>query len=538
MTSCVTQYLHLVKRSGVRLCKKGGSGFFKRPQSAPSLALRLLSAFLLTLCSLPSAPLRAQERSLPLERFEVASDDTGFGSTEGGAILGHLELSGGGLLNYSFNPLVVIKVNDEETRRLAIVGHRVVNELHFAMGFFDYIQLGVAAPFLLFQAGDDLEELSSVLGQDGALAGVGLGDIRLIPKVQVLNEEDHFVNLAFLAHLSLPTASGLSFSSDDGLGFDYGGSFLGNGPLGFGLKPEVAVSANPYGLRVAANFGWRLRPTVDYLGRIPITPEFTYRAGVGYDVGQWIPAFTMVPSVWEYKAKQPLLIYFEVFGATADRDPFGVVTAFSDVSDDDKPLSNQTLRLANAAEWSMGTRWNFYEGWNLEGGVGSGIMPGFGTPDLRMWAGVRYIQRQNDRDGDGIDDDKDQCMYDTEDKDGFEDQDGCPDYDNDGDQVLDENDQCQDKAEDLDRFEDDDGCPDVDNDKDGILDAEDACPKVKGPAARKGCPIPDQDGDGVEDGVDACPTVAGPAIFKGCPDTDGDGLEDKKKTNVQKKSAN
>jgi OmpA-OmpF porin, OOP family len=75
-----------------------------------------------------------------------------------------------------------------------------------------------------------------------------------------------------------------------------------------------------------------------------------------------------------------------------------------------------------------------------------------------------------DKDGDGIPDDIDQCPNDPEDKDGFEDQDGCPDYDNDKDGIFDTKDKCPNEPEDRDGFQDEDGCPDPDNDKDGICD--------------------------------------------------------------------
>ncbi len=60
--------------------------------------------------------------------------------------------------------------------------------------------------------------------------------------------------------------------------------------------------------------------------------------------------------------------------------------------------------------------------------------------------------------------------------DGFEDDDGCPDYDNDKDGIGDAADQCPNEPEDKDNFEDEDGCPDPDNDNDGILDVDDDCP--------------------------------------------------------------
>ncbi len=83
-----------------------------------------------------------------------------------------------------------------------------------------------------------------------------------------------------------------------------------------------------------------------------------------------------------------------------------------------------------------------------------------------------------DNDRDGIIDSKDDCVNEAEDFDGFEDQDGCPDFDNDGDNISDEKDECPEMAEDFDGFEDEDGCPELDNDKDGIVDANDQCPNV------------------------------------------------------------
>ncbi len=87
-----------------------------------------------------------------------------------------------------------------------------------------------------------------------------------------------------------------------------------------------------------------------------------------------------------------------------------------------------------------------------------------------------YRGGMKDRDRDGIPDADDQCPDQAEDFDGFEDTDGCPEFDNDGDGILDVNDQCPNQPEDFDGFEDEDGCPDMDNDGDGIMDMDDKCP--------------------------------------------------------------
>ena len=65
-----------------------------------------------------------------------------------------------------------------------------------------------------------------------------------------------------------------------------------------------------------------------------------------------------------------------------------------------------------------------------------------------------------DSDGDGIADDSDKCPSEPEDRDGFQDDDGCADPDNDGDGILDADDVCPLDKENFNGFQDEDGCPD------------------------------------------------------------------------------
>jgi outer membrane protein OmpA-like peptidoglycan-associated protein len=131
--------------------------------------------------------------------------------------------------------------------------------------------------------------------------------------------------------------------------------------------------------------------------------------------------------------------------------------------------------------------------------------------------------KRKDTDGDGLFDDEDECPKQAEDKDGFQDDDGCPDEDNDNDGLADRLDDCRDDPEDKDGFEDDDGCPDADNDKDGLADKIDQCPNDPEDADAfeddDGCPDCDNDKDGVPECpkvVDLCP--AQPAETPdGCP---------------------
>lgn len=191
------------------------------------------------------------------------------------------------------------------------------------------------------------------------------------------------------------------------------------------------------------------------------------------------------------------------------------------------------------------------------------------------------LPKNPDSDGDGVVDSADLCPQEREDRDGFQDYDGCPDRDNDGDTIIDRVDRCPLEAENLNGVLDGDGCPDrgPDADKDLVDDEEDRCPEERenrdGVRDHDGCPegwwaglptpvggtptdstretrprtpsknaradvallpaLPrggDPDGDGLDHFADLCPLVAedmdGFLDGDGCPepDNDGDGILD------------
>lgn len=62
--------------------------------------------------------------------------------------------------------------------------------------------------------------------------------------------------------------------------------------------------------------------------------------------------------------------------------------------------------------------------------------------------------------------------------------------DPDADGIVGDADKCPNVPEDKDGFEDDDGCPEIDNDQDCVFDDADKCPLKPGPRSTSGCPAP------------------------------------------------
>ena len=143
----------------------------------------------------------------------------------------------------------------------------------------------------------------------------------------------------------------------------------------------------------------------------------------------------------------------------------------------------------------------------------SGLDDTYSQDHFQHSAGLVFQFGGKDTDGDGINDDEDECPMVP----GLKEFNGCPDTDGDG--IEDAKDECPEAAGSADF----NGCPDSDGD--GVEDRKDECPKRKGPMELGGCP--DRDKDGVADKDDACPTEAGDPNLGGCPDADGDGVADK-----------
>lgn len=185
------------------------------------------------------------------------------------------------------------------------------------------------------------------------------------------------------------------------------------------------------------------------------------------------------------------------------------------------------------SDWNPYLPLSWRDGAGVERSLAYRPLPGYSASFQIAWQGFPL---DRDTDHDGIPDGKDLCPTVPEDRDGFQDEDGCPDPDNDNDGIPDKDDKCPYVPEDHDGFEDADGCPELDNDHDGIPDKDDKCPNdpedKDGFEDKDGCPDLDNDQDGIPDALDKCPNEAenrnGIEDEDGCPevDSDHDGIPD------------
>ena len=374
------------------------------------------------------------------------------------------------VVSHATDPLIG-QVNDGLMRTTALVSRRSTFELGAAYSFLSRYEAAVRLP-LYVQDGAD----SSLRGLTG-VSGTAMGDVSLHLKATLVDRSN--LALAGSVMMTLPTAK------DDQLaGVD----------LPSGLLRALA----------------------------------TYHSGsitIGGNAGVWLRGRTQFASV------QGSELSFAVGGAyRVNRDLSAVVDGFGGKS----LVSGSTAADATLVALA-GVRYHALANVDVTAALGRGLMNGPGSPSALATVSVGYVSRPSyverkrlpvvigDRDGDSVRDDADKCVNVAEDKDMFEDDDGCPDQDNDKDLIDDNIDKCPLAAEDLDSYEDSDGCPELDNDGDGVQDRMDKCPNEAedkdGFADSDGCPEKDNDNDGIDDDADKCPAAA--EIINGNNDQDG-----------------
>jgi hypothetical protein len=417
--------------------------------------------------------------SLNLRRLDLPTDEQGGLYSEPARTPGPLNWNAAVVASYA-NRLVVLK-DDSGAQIATPVRHQFSVDYLFGVGLGERLALGLALPSVVYQTGTDISD--RVSGAT-ALPKSALGDVGLSAKAVLLpSGELGGFSLAALARVTLPTGDPTSYISERST----------NGEL------RMLSELNLVAFSLRATLGAKVRGS-----------EATYvDRAFGHEL-PWGGALVLRPQAlgWDDKGRWTWSV--EAHGAVALTPNFAAAAG--------SPAVLGAVARYTPSEIS------------ILAGVEAPLSSAVGVPSVRGVLGLGWAPRFYDADHDGIEDAKDECAELAEDRDGFEDGDGCPDFDNDDDGVGDEDDKCPGEKEDADGFEDEDGCLDPDDDHDGIQDVKDACPREAGPDSPdpklRGCPLRDRDMDGVYDPDDKCPKQAedrdGFEDADGCPDPDND----------------
>ena len=451
-------------------------------------------AFAILVCCSLQLSSGALAQTLQTDEFSASSFFPAAGAqnylmVDGALINGRVSASAGGWFDYAHRPLVIqtqcgaypqIDCTTVGTERDIV---QTMSTFSFvgALSFSGRFQVGAYVPFSIV-SGEDLPYRVGTNPNLDIAGGTrfGLGDPRFSTKIELVSAAEERFGLATVAWVGLPVGQ---------LTAEH--HYIGESGITAGGHVAIEWRGTP--VRAAINVGGVYRPEGQLVGAATAS-QLTYGGAAGFQLTQFMEGI------------------LEVTGATRFGEP------------DEKLEGRAALRIA------LGSA-------NLTVGGGMSVIRGVASPYFRGFASLGWVPRPPaDIDGDGVTDDVDACPSTPEDRDGFADEDGCPEIDNDEDGFADDDDQCANDAEDMDGHEDSDGCPELDNDGDGIQDEYDSCPDtpedMDGDRDNDGCPDNDRDRDGVRDNVDQCPEqpedTDGLGDDDGCPedDFDSDGVLD------------
>lgn len=369
--------------------------------------LARLGALVLVASALAATSARAQ---VPVDTFLPAPDQSGFTGFASTRTPGHLGADGTLWLDYALHSL--------EGKDLGTTGmllrQRATATAIAQLGLGSRAALAVRAPFVLYQNGD-------AFGAQ-ALAHAGAGNPALDARVRVYGAgvrpdgtvvDGTALALRAVAFLPLQGARAeRSYIRDDAARLDLSATF------------DVEL----FGVSAGAAFTYRYRaqrPADDF-------SEHELKL----DGGVRVP-LPLIARALPGKVQESILLEVGV-ASFVDRMFAARVT----------PVSGRLAYRVSFADVALTL------------GVGAAFNQALGNPDFRSLLGVGYAPRKHDQDADGIIDRRDACVHLAEDRDGFEDDDGCPDDDNDGDMIVDEDDRCPMDAAEWGRDDDEDGCTD------------------------------------------------------------------------------
>lgn len=365
--------------------------------------------------------------SLDLRGFRPSTDPAGTFFLEPASVPAHGDYNIGLVASYSFRPITLRQTLDE-ARAFDVVKHQLTGDLVAGIGALGRLELGLDLPFLLYQSGDAPTFDSTYAIGPGVPPAQALGDLAFTGKLLLVRptagEMGGFA-LALHERFSVPTGDR--------------SSYLGEGAVASTTRIFAEYRLLMLGIQAAA--GVKLRAEIERFACASVEdPSIdACRQRVGHEL--------------------PFAFGVSLRPQGLGVDPKGRYTLFVEAQGHvplypETPFENKQVR---ALEIGLGARAAFGD-FALVGGASWGLY-GIGVGAARAMLGFGWAPRVRDVDEDGVPDEVDQCRELAEDKDGFEDHDGCPDGDNDDDGVPDNEDRCPKQKEDEDGVMDDDGCP-------------------------------------------------------------------------------
>ncbi len=300
-------------------------------QTHKSPARRFLIGVILFL--MIAIPQTVAAQGFDLQQFNPMPNPTeNFLGTSSADVAPHMGWSSFLLFNYANDPLIRRQADGDPVESL--VEHQGTANLLLSIGLMDRLELGLDVPLIVLQQGGAIAG-SGLSPEDGS---VGIGDIRLVPKVQLFSTREGYGDdgfaLALLLDTHLPTGNGEVLQGGD-----------------FRIGPRLAADAMISGTRVGLNVGYLYRAEQQL-------EDLEVRDTLSWGLGVEVPVI------------DKLSLTGEVFGRLT-------------------PMAAEFRRNESPTELLLGGKFK-HDGLHIIAGGGAGLVNGYGTPDFRAFLGLGW----------------------------------------------------------------------------------------------------------------------------------------------------
>lgn len=239
------------------------------------------------------------------------------------------------LLEYAHRPMRLIDRDTGETLASTVPD---LASLHLmaGVGLTRWLALAVDLPVIMYQGFDRTTPLKDVPSEP---ASYGVGDLRMVAKFRIINNERGGFGLAFVPQVTFPTGDGTQLRGDDA----------------FGIEPRLAFDyRTPGGAIIALNAGFLGRTSNQVIRGMEVGSQLRYGLGM----------FVPLP------------------------EGFGLM---GEVAGGTSLMNVQGGHVYSPLEGHVGGRWVHASGFNLNLGAGMGFTEAVGSPQFRFFASAGYL---------------------------------------------------------------------------------------------------------------------------------------------------
>lgn len=300
----------------------------------------LLTLLIIAAAGLLPTPARA-ELSVNTQTFHPAIGAENIITVEGSRTGQRFRPILTGLIEYGHRPLRLIDNASGQTLAETV---RHITTLHMIGGvaLTRWFQLGLDLPIVLYQ---DFDRATPAADVPNTPASYGLGDVRVVGKVRLLNNSKSGIGLAFVPQFTFPSGDGKQLRGDDA----------------YGIEPRFALDYRSQGgAIIALNLGFLGRTSDQVLRNLRISSQ------VRYGLGMYVPLPEGFGLMGEFAG-----------GTSVATEPNGPIYS---------PL-----------EGHVGGRWAHRSGFQLNLGTGMGFTDAPGSPKFRFFASVGYAPMEREK---------------------------------------------------------------------------------------------------------------------------------------------